>query len=57
MSIPFVFTYSRERGTTTTKVLFGLYARTATPVAWKLRLLWLLSFSGGDADRLEELGG
>ncbi len=57
VSIPLVFSYSRERDTTSTSLLFGLFARTATPAAWKLRLLWLLSFAGGDADRLEELGG
>ena len=55
-SIPFVYSYENDRGHTTTSALFGLYKFERTRVAWRLRLLWLLSFSGGDADRLEELG-
>ena len=26
-----------------------------TRAAWKLRLLWLFRYSGGDSDRLEEV--
>lgn len=55
-SIPFLYSYEDDRGHTTTSALFGLYKFERTRVAWRLRLLWLLSFSGGDADRLEELG-
>ncbi|MBK7877436.1 MAG: hypothetical protein IPJ77_17145 [Planctomycetes bacterium] len=55
-SIPLLYSYENDRGHTTTSALFGLYKFERTRVAWRLRLLWFVSFAGGDADRLEELG-
>lgn len=55
-SIPLVYDYENDRGHRTTSVLFGLVKYERTKVAWRWRLLWFISFGGGDADRLEELG-
>lgn len=54
ISIPFLYSYSNDRGHHETSFLFGLYHHESTKAAWKTRLLWLISFSGGDSDRLEE---
>lgn len=53
--IPLLFSYEKERGQSETSCLFGLYNYKSTKVAWKLRLLWLFQFKGGDSDRLEEV--
>lgn len=55
ISIPLLFHYERERDQSSTSALLGLYRYVSTPAAWRLRLFWLLRFSGGDADRLESL--
>jgi C-terminal processing protease CtpA/Prc len=55
-SIPLLYDYENDRGHRTTSALLGLYKYESTKVAWRLRLLWFIVFSGGDADRLEELG-
>jgi C-terminal processing protease CtpA/Prc len=54
ISIPFLYSWESDRGRSETSILFGLYRREATPAAWRVRLLWFVSFSGGDADRLVE---
>lgn len=54
-SIPLLFHYEKERDQSSTSVLFGLFRYERTPAAWRLRLLWLIRLSGGDADRLESL--
>jgi S1-C subfamily serine protease len=53
--IPLVFHLERERDQCATSALLGLFHHVRTPAAWRLRLFWLLRFSGGDADRLESL--
>ncbi len=55
ISIPLLFRYHRTRDQSSTSMLLGLFSYRATPAAWRLRLLWLLHFSGGDADRLESI--
>lgn len=52
--IPFLYRYSNDRGQRETSILFGLYKRESTKAAWKTRILWFITFSGGDSDRLEE---
>jgi hypothetical protein len=51
-----LFSFERARGESTTSVLLGLVRVRKTKVAWDVRLLWLIHFGGGDADRLEEVG-
>ncbi|MCY2961121.1 MAG: hypothetical protein NTY35_13250 [Planctomycetota bacterium] len=53
IDIPLLYSYSSDRGRSETSILFGLYRYESTPAAWRLRLLWFLEFSGGEADRLE----
>ncbi len=55
-SIPLVYSYEHTRNESETSVLFGLFHYESTRAAWAVRLLWLIKFSGGDSDRLEELG-
>lgn len=52
-SIPFLYSYSHDRGRSETSVLFGLFSYESTPAAWRMHVLWLIEFGGGDADRLE----
>ena len=55
VSIPILFSYESDRGTTSTSVLLGLVKYEKTPAAWRWRLLWFISFTGGDADELKEV--
>ncbi len=52
--IPPLLTYSSERGNSSTSILLGLFGYESTETAWRTRLLWLFSFSGGDASELLE---
>ena len=54
-SIPLLFSYEHTRKTSETSALLGLFKLERTSAAWSLRLLWLIHFSGGDADRLVEV--
>ncbi|MHC4428158.1 MAG: Do family serine endopeptidase [Planctomycetota bacterium] len=56
ISIPLLFSYQKDRGVKETSILMGLFGLEETPVAWRCRLLWIITFTGGDADRLEETG-
>jgi C-terminal processing protease CtpA/Prc len=53
-SIPLLYSYSNDRGHHETSFLLGLYKHESTPAAWKTRFLWIITFSGGDSDRLEK---
>ena len=53
VSIPLIYSFSRERDLTTTSILLGLIRWEHTPAAWNVRLLWFIDFGGGDANRLE----
>jgi len=53
--IPLIFRYRREREASETSLLFGLFGLERTSAAWEVRLLWLITFGGGDADRLVEV--
>jgi S1-C subfamily serine protease len=55
ISIPLLYSYEKDRGTSETSILLGLYRMESTEAAWELRLLWFFTFSGGDADRLIEV--
>jgi predicted metalloprotease with PDZ domain len=55
VSIPILFSYERVRGTSETSILLGLLRYRHTAAAWDWRLLWLISFGGGDADKLEKV--
>jgi C-terminal processing protease CtpA/Prc len=53
VSIPLIYSYERERDRTNVSVLLGIFRWRSTPAAWDVRLLWLISFGGGDSNRLE----
>jgi C-terminal processing protease CtpA/Prc len=55
-SIPLVYSYSSGRGLKEWSALLGICSYQSTEAAWRFRLLWLISFGGGDADRLMEAG-
>jgi len=56
-SIPLVFRYEKENDRTSWGALLGIVHWESTPAAWRLRLLWFLRMSRGDADRLESAEG
>jgi hypothetical protein len=51
--VPVLFSYERERGASETSMLLGLIRVRKSAAAWDVRLLWFISFGGGDADKLE----
>ena len=53
--IPLLFSYEREPRESSTSMILGLIRVRRTEAAWDCRLLWLISFGGGDADRLERV--
>lgn len=55
IDVPLLFSYENDRGRRETSVLLGIYKKESTPAAWRVRILWFIELSGGDADRLEEL--
>jgi C-terminal processing protease CtpA/Prc len=55
VDVPLLFSYDAERGDTEWSAILGLVNYHSTIAAWQLRLLWLLKFGGGDADRLVEV--
>jgi C-terminal processing protease CtpA/Prc len=52
--IPLIYAYENRRGIEKTSILCGLYRRRKTAVASRTTLLWLIQFTRGDANRLEE---
>ncbi|MFN0057977.1 MAG: PDZ domain-containing protein [Planctomycetota bacterium] len=56
IAVPPLFGYRNERGRRRTSVLLGFFKYESTAVAWRTTVCWLFAFSGGDADRLQELG-
>ncbi len=55
VSVPLLFSYAADRGATEWSCLIGIFHYRSTAAAWRFRLLWLIGFGGGDADRLLEV--
>ena len=55
--IPILWDYEREGGRSEMSILLGLFGYTRTAVAARYRVLWFITFSRGDADRLVETTG
>lgn len=53
-SIPVLFSYASSRGRNDWSLLWGLLGHESTEAAWRMRVLWLVTFGGGDADTLLE---
>ena len=56
ISVPLLFSYEVGRGHADWSILLGFVRYQSTAAAWQFRLLWLISFGGGDADQLLEQG-
>lgn len=56
IDLPLLFSYEADRGRSEWSLLLGLLHYESTAAAWRFRLLWLIGFGGGDADRLLEQG-
>jgi C-terminal processing protease CtpA/Prc len=57
ISLPLLFDYEADRGHSEWSLLLGIFHYRSTAAAWRFRLLWLIGFGGGDADRLVEVDG
>lgn len=57
ISLPLLFSYERDRKTTEWSFLLSIFHYRSTAAAWRFRLLWIIGFGGGDADRLLEVDG
>ncbi len=55
VSIPLLYSYTKQGDFRRVWIFLGLYKRTRSAAAWELRLFWLFKFRGGDADRIEEI--
>jgi len=55
ISIPLLFSYESARGASETSFILGLVRVRHTAAAWDWRLLWFISFGGGDADKLDKV--
>jgi hypothetical protein len=55
VDVPILFSYDADRGDAEWSAVLGLVSYKSTIAAWELRLLWLVKFGGGDADRLVEV--
>ncbi len=54
-TIPLIFSYSNDPDRSQLSLLLGLFGVESTEAAWKVRLLWFITFGGGDSDRLAEV--
>lgn len=57
VSVPLLYSYEHARGATEWSAVIGLLKYRGTKAAWRVRLLWLISFGGGDSDQLLEADG
>lgn len=53
--LPLLFWYEQQRGATEWSMLLGILQYRSTAAAWRLRILWLPGFGGGDTERLLEV--
>ncbi len=55
VNIPFIFSYGNKGGIEKTSILFDLFRVRKTKVASEYKLFWLINFTIGDSNRLEEI--
>ncbi|MBL8898511.1 MAG: PDZ domain-containing protein [Planctomycetes bacterium] len=55
VSIPLLYSFERERGRIEHSFLLGLIGHEANEVAYSWTFLWLITFRGGQSDRLVEV--
>ncbi len=54
VTIPLLYTYENKRGIRKSSVLLGLYRERKTAVAAEYTVLWFISWTVGDSNRLEQ---
>lgn len=54
-NIPFIFSYGNKRGIEKTSVLLGIFRVRKTKAASEYKLFWLINYTVGDSNRLEEV--
>ncbi|MBM3974894.1 MAG: PDZ domain-containing protein [Planctomycetes bacterium] len=57
ISVPLLYSYEHARSATEWSAVIGMLNYRSTKAAWRVRLLWLISFGGGDSDQLLEVDG
>jgi S1-C subfamily serine protease len=55
VDIPFIFSYGNKGGIEKTSILFDLLSIRKTRVASEYKLFWLIKYTAGDSNRLEEI--
>jgi S1-C subfamily serine protease len=55
VDIPFIFSYGNKGGIEKTSILFDLLSIRKTRVASEYKLFWLIKYTVGDSNRLEEI--
>lgn len=55
INIPFIYSYSNKGGIEKTSVLFYLFSERKSKVASEYKLFWLINYTVGDSNRLEEI--
>ena len=56
VTVPALFYYSSDRGSSEVSMLLGLVNWRSTAAAWRFRLFWFIAFGAGDTDQLLEVG-
>ncbi|HEU4418127.1 MAG TPA: hypothetical protein VFT55_04265, partial [Planctomycetota bacterium] len=56
VTVPALFYYSSDRGSSEVSMLLGLVNYRSTAAAWRFRLFWFIAFGAGDTDQLLEVG-
>ena len=56
-ALPPLWNYTRDADETRLSLVLGAFVWRRSAAAWRLRILWLLSFGGGDGDELVEVDG
>jgi C-terminal processing protease CtpA/Prc len=55
VNVPLLFNWESEQQNSEWSVLFGLFGYRSTAAAWRAKLLWFITFGGGEIDTLEEI--
>lgn len=56
VTVPALFYYSSDRGSSEVSMLLGIVNYRSTAAAWRFRLFWFIAFGAGDTDQLLEVG-
>lgn len=57
VNVPVLFNWEADQSNTEWSFLLGLFGYRETSAAWRAKLLWFITFGGGDIDTLEDVDG